>query len=111
MRINTGTHSWTEQSFPRWLFIALVAGGNLTCKESLSPFIDPTNLFVASADALYVLTMYENSLHVSIRVQSKYEETLQAVTDPVGSVEITLVGYPGVKATVPITAANLFTPG
>lgn len=91
--------------------LAVVALGNLTCTESLPPFVDPKDLFVGSSTAQYILSLQENTIHISLRVENRYEETLQGVTDAKGTIGISLLSDASIRRTIPFSAANLFTPG
>jgi hypothetical protein len=79
----------------------------MSCNESLPPYQDPRNVLQGVPRGKYVLSYFENSLHVSFTIKNVYEETFQAEATFEGTLVITAKRSPAIQKTVHLAAQNI----
>lgn len=75
----------------RKIALAGVVALFLSCEENLPPYEDPGDVFSASVDALYILSVDENVLNVVLTVRNTFDEPLDGTLSLQGSITITTV--------------------
>jgi hypothetical protein len=87
--------------------LAMALAVSMSCDESLPPYQNPSNVLEGKTRAQYVLSYFENSMHVSLIVRNVYEETFQAQAVLNGTLVITAKRRPRIQKTFHLTANNI----
>jgi len=89
------------------LSLVVAMAVSMSCDESLPPYQDPRNVLQGTPRGKYVLTVSENSLHVSFTIKNVYEETFQAQAILNGTLVITAKRDPTIQKTFQLTESNV----
>jgi len=88
-------------------FFCIVAFASLACEGEIPARLDPSDVFESKLQAVYNLSVIQNDLRVLFTARNNFDETLQAVVDFTGTLELTMARNTSIRKTFTLSAAQL----
>ncbi len=79
----------------------------MACEGEIPARLDPSDVFESRVQAFYNLSVIQNDLRVLFTARNKFDETLQAVADFSGTLELTMARNTSIRKTFTLSAAQL----
>jgi len=88
-------------------FFCIATSASLACEGELPARLDPSDVFDGKSQAFYNLSNLQNDLRILFTVRSTFDETLEAVADFSGTLELTMARNTSIRKTFSLSAAQL----
>ncbi len=79
----------------------------MACEGEIPARLDPSDVFESKVQAFYNLSITQNDLRILFTARNKFDETLQAVADFNGTLELTMARNTSIRKTFTLSAAQL----
>ncbi len=79
----------------------------MACEGEIPARLDPSDVFESKVQAFYNLSIIQNDLRVLFTARNKFDETLQAVADFSGTLELAMARNMSIRKTFTLSATQL----
>lgn len=79
----------------------------MACEGEIPARLDPSDVFESKVQAFYNLSMIQNDLRILFTARNKFDETLQAVADFSGTLELIMARNTSIRKTFTLSAVQL----
>jgi len=88
-------------------FFCIAVFALMACEGEIPARLDPSDVFESKSQAFYNLSIIQNDLRVLFTARNKFDETLQAVADFSGTLELAMARNASIRKTFTLSAAQL----
>lgn len=92
-----------------WMSAAMCVVAGISCDETLPPYHDPADVFQSKNNALYAISITDNSLKVFVNIVNVFDDAFDGTTLMQGSVTIEWSGNAAFKKTFAVSPSSIIS--